>query len=304
MPKFPDLSDHHIIHDAIERMDRPNLARSPDLSLAGSEEKLAWAYENIERSEQILDAFLASQPTTIIQRIDNQTGNKHFQLKYVRPFPREIARYTGYALYDLRSALEHVAVTAARKYGCVDLRHVNFPFASSERNLREILFIGRGKREALQKFIGTEFAKFIADEKPYKGGNDFLWDLGRISNHDRHVEVIPISALASVSAFRNISAFGGPDGRDRPGTAGLVFDNPGNLEHGITVSIGGPDAMFILHDEDEPNIDIPTEIQFRNTETFDGQPVFETLHRAHKLVTDIIDRARIVLNLPATARGN
>jgi len=285
-------TDRQLIHDAIERMDRPDVPRLPDVAFTGPEEKLGWAYENIESASHLFEEFLASKPVELVEAIDVVTGNKHFQLKATRPLPREIPRLVGYAIYDLRSALEHTAIIAARKNGCTELRRIKFPFAKSDGELNDMLDKGKS---ALRPLVGDEFADFLIAERPYPGGNDFLWGFGRLSNHDRHIEIIPIGNAATPTAFGDIRSIGGSDG-PRPGTAGIVFGNPGDLQHGITVSIGGPDATFTSTDGGEPNIGIASELCFRDTEAFEGKSVLNTLYEAHGLVPDIILRARALLS--------
>lgn len=283
------------IRAAITEMDRAKSEPDLDIYMRGPLQKIAWADENLQHFGQVIQDFLNKHPFQIVEDINQLTGNKHFQIKYSFPFPRESAgRFIGYALYDLRSALEHMAVIAARVSNQVDIRQVNFPFAPTKKLLNERLYKEKSGRKPLCHYVGQNFAQFIEDQEPCEDGNKFLWDFGKISNHDRHIEILPTTANVMPVSYGKVVANGGVDGQNRTGTVAFVA-NAGNPEYGITISIGGPDATFSIGDSQSPDISTNTDVLFSGTQVFEGASVYQTVSASSKMIRRMIEEASVLL---------
>lgn len=259
--------------------------------------KVRWARDNINHAVTLFESHLAGNRPVIVKEPYGDTGLIDVKLKALHPFPVEVARYFGYAIYDLRSSLELLATVMAKNAGCPDhlLKTINFPFGNSEQRIRKKLFEPRGKgTPALSDLWGEEFSHIVLGAKPYDGVQSHLYHFSRIANHDRHFEILPVGNVQTTSAtFKGIRVDGGIPRRE--GTIAFMGGR-GNIYEGIPISRIGPNGSFAIENYDgEPPFQITTEICFGETEFFEGEVVIEVLEQTILLIEDIITDARRLL---------
>ena len=217
---------------------------------------------------------------------------KTIKVRVTEPVPDILGRWAGYALYDLRSCLEHLAIIAARQHGCpiADLQWVKFPFSKDESGLNKMLFTSvKGRSPALSSLFGDRFTKKIVELKPYPAGNDFLWRFSRLANHDRHVEVVPASNTQGVIqgmgnvTIRNATLSG----------AAFILGGFSNLHDGIPIA--GPMSLSgeFKH---EGQLKVAAQICFGEATEFSAEPVVPILRKSVQMIRDIVQSVEAELN--------
>jgi hypothetical protein len=139
-------------------------------------------------------AFFASNPYQIETKRDPQTKRCVYFLSHVAETPISIACICGDVVHNLRSTLDHIAHQLVLSNKQLPTRFTSFPvgddaskYASSKSQ----------KVEGMSKVaIGA-----IDALKPYKAGNDPLWQLSKLDNVDKHRTLITVG-----SAFRSFDS--------------------------------------------------------------------------------------------------
>lgn len=147
----------------------------------GVEAKLNRADQHIRDLKARLAAFYATNPYAVGAERDPNSGRPTYYIRSVRGVPPDIPAVAGDALQCLRSALDHIAyqLVSIGKPGGASPEHVYFPIHSSDQGYRANLKgqVGGARKEALQAISAT---------RPYKGGNDLLWQLHKMNIVDKH----------------------------------------------------------------------------------------------------------------------
>jgi hypothetical protein len=177
----------------------------------------------------------------------------------------------GEAVYQLRSALDHIAVAVAKKAG-VKSKDVYFPLAGSLNDF-----------EASEKYlslctINAGAAAAIRGFNPFKGGNDLLWGLGPLANVDKHNEMIVLRHVGNAVVIRNLHAVG----------AQIIVGGGNRIDEGIVVAKLGPSGTLTSMDNSKPNFEIKANLCFGAFEPFQNYLISPTLRHLAGLVSEII----------------
>src|SRR5437016_9486326 len=151
----------------------------PDMGLLDL--KVKRADKHIRELQVELDAFYKKNADFLRREIDPESGDHIFKIISVPEVPPMISVIAGDVLQNLRSALDHLVyrivisspLTTSRK-------EIYFPFGECAKDY--MTSERRGKVEQASR----EAVKRIDALKPYKGGNDRLWQLARLNNVDKH----------------------------------------------------------------------------------------------------------------------
>jgi hypothetical protein len=258
--------------------------------------KVERAKKHIEDLDIDIRTFLESNPYQLGIKHDLSSQRVVYYLTSVRDTPLSISATIGDILHNLRSALDHLA------YQLVDIgtkgkgpfHHVSFPIlkdvANYRANSRKRI---RGMRQDAIQAIDTL--------KPYKGGNETLWNLHRLNNVDKHRLLITVgTAYNSVDIGSTLSR------RMSEHLASAGFDYPEEFPV-LSFFVKPADRMFPLKAGDELLIDAPGEpfdpllrfrfdIAFGEPQTSTGEPVLETLKHMAQEIDDIILGFRLLLS--------
>src|SRR5260370_33318994 len=146
--------------------------------------KADWANEHIRYLDIALRTAYKEQPKFLDSEVNSQTGKQSFYVSKVPEIPPLISLITADVLSNLRSSLDHLAygIVAAATIGGIPLKPKNiyFPVACSSNEYMSSKF--RRKIDRLEK----KAIKRIDIIKPYKGGNDLLWQLHELNNLAKH----------------------------------------------------------------------------------------------------------------------
>ena len=165
--------------------------------LDGVRVKIARASEHLGELRRRLDDFAQSKPYSVVVEIDPQSGDQLFKVDREPDRPPDLP-VIGDILYNLRSALDHLAWQLVLRAGGTPDRPTAFPIYNDPKKFR-------GSR-AQGKMTGMNNAMKAAIEKhqpcfgrnPYR--NQALWGLEEYGNIDKHRRalLVPTSADASL----------------------------------------------------------------------------------------------------------
>jgi hypothetical protein len=257
-------------------------------SIDGIKLKTERAKKHIDDLNLALEVFYATKPYGIGKKIHTKTGEHSYHVTRITPVPVSLSLIIGDVLQNLRSALDHLAYALVAKAIAPDLpnKYLTFPIMDTAKQY--MAPEGRGKIER----AGNEAMKRIDALKPYKGGNDLLWQLSRLNILDKHRLL-----LTTTSRYKHRRV-------TLDDYARMALQNPKAFKSGIFslvkwTNFGGPaeplkvgDILYvkpaILNLKKE--MEFTLEVAFNEPEILECKSVLETLYEMFKLVEGIIPR--------------
>jgi hypothetical protein len=214
-----------------------------------------------------MKAFVAEHPFGIAVSTA-EDGSRSWWGKVTEPLPSTLAPLVGDVAHNLRSALELLAWQLVTANGGTPGDQTSFPIARSVEAFEKRIAIG------IPEPIGTEAMRRLRELRPYKGGDDRLYQLHRLNIEDKHRLLVPV-------AFANMQTFL----IQRRTTSGPVAVlpyrmNPRRLEDGDHLLTMVSDAPFDPFFETEIMLEAPPEVA--------SKPIFSTLGRMGIAVRDSI----------------
>ncbi len=144
------------------------------------EAKLERAEQHIDEVDAAVEAFLKSNPYEV--RVDEQPelSKRIYRLVRVDDVPVAVSVLAGEVLYQLRSTLDHTIWRLVLAAGNTPTSATSFPIADNATKYKSLIDSGKvdGIPDAAKKRIDAI--------KPYGGGNEDLWLLGKLNNIDKH----------------------------------------------------------------------------------------------------------------------
>lgn len=251
----------------------------------GIEAKFNRADQHIGELRQRLATFYATNPYAVGAKRDPDSGRPTYYIRSVASVPSDIPAIAGDALQCMRSALDHMAfqLVSIGKPGGASLEHVYFPIHASDQAYRANLKgqVGGARKEALQAISAT---------RPYKGGNDLLWQLHKMNIVDKHRLLITAGgSFESVNVMRSmvqhmklmppeaIAAFSSMQLFLRP--ADKLFP----LKPGDVLFTDGPDA------EVDPHMEFRLPVATFEPAVLEPVPLEEFVDRVRRVVVSVFD---------------
>ncbi|GEM_PF-6349888 len=240
---------------------------NPSDPFHGAVLKTKWANEHIQGvSKAIFDAFFVSRADSYEIIVDDN-GEAHDVEKhpFIGRVPEEVFERSSYALYNLRSALDHVACaisTAARR------SKADFIVGDDVNEFERAIEQAEKKR-----FLSPDASGFIRSFRPYLGGNgeQLFWVLHRLNIIDKH-RTLMTSAL--YGHRRTVGDFSPVD------FAAVKWER---LDEGSQIG-GGTDS--------HPKTQTLMNVAFDQVEIIKHEPVITVLRDLTALVWHVITRAR------------
>jgi hypothetical protein len=238
--------------------------------------KLERAKHHLAELQRLLKSFYESAPCEILNRInpENETRREYYIANAKEP-PDEILLVTGDILQNLRCALDHIAYALCS--GSRKRRdRIYFPIAESKMKYEE------NKMDWTRGM--SKDAKAKLDElKPYKGGNDVLWRLHKLSNIDKHRLLITTECCfvtLDVAPFLRETV--DEDFRDLIRPAVFKMEPPVPLRDGELLTYDLPNA-------NEKPIPFGFEIRIAESEVVSGENLFEVIAGSIKTVESVFE---------------
>jgi hypothetical protein len=234
---------------------------------SGARLKLDRANKHLHDLEEIL-TNLPNLYTVSVQADGQGRGNRiEHDIPNLERIRDNLALITGDCVHNLRSALDFVwSETLARISPGADAKYFKFPIVNDGQYLESVL-----KDRKIDVLSPDLFRLMVAEIKPYKAGNTFLWSLHELDIIDKHRLLLPVVQSAGIS--------------------GITVKNQSEEITGDTWSIDAPPPY---------RIDIPSTHQVKNEGKLtisilfdDGTPlkgseVSDTLSVFQRLVSEVV----------------
>ncbi len=254
--------------------------------LEGVEAKVKRAKHHVRELNDVLQAFFAAHPYVIGTKRNPETRQLIYYLVSVREVPTMVDVIAGEVLQNLRSALDHLAyqlvLVGTAQPG--PFNHVYFPIFNSAKEYES------GKLGQI-KGMRQDAIDAIDAIKPYKGGNDTLWQLHRLNVVDKHRLLVTVgSSFQSLdigpTLSRGLRALI-PDEQKRAAMPDLSLflrpqDNLFPLKAGDELFIDQPDA------EPDEHQQIRFAVVINEPGVLEGEVIVETLRQMVDLVDHVV----------------
>jgi hypothetical protein len=154
--------------------------------LRSAEAKLRQARQNIEQFEALVEKYLNDEPIVFLGEPSEDESSMVWKYKRIKTPPEDINFRASEALAAMRSALDICgAATAAIQKD--KPKNTYFPFGETEKKARE-------RQKGNCKDIPDGIFEEMMKARPYEGGDNELWAFGQLSNMDKHVDLLDVSA--------------------------------------------------------------------------------------------------------------
>jgi hypothetical protein len=201
-----------------------------------------------------------------------------------------ISAIAGDVLFDLRSALDHLTYQIVTSFPVTSKKGIFFPFGESETD-----YMASEHRRVIDEACRRASTKKIIERfdalKPYKGGNDLLYQLCRLNNIDKHRLL-----LTTAMRFKHRTFDGMDFLRMR---AAMPKADPGILTLIKNTNFGGPveplkvgdiiyrkSSVIQLHKK----LEFSFEVGLHEPKVMDCASLYETLDLMSKFVQNVILR--------------
>ncbi len=143
--------------------------------------KIQWAKKHIENLQASLDA-IESRPYPVKVKRDPETRERVYYATKVPEIPSDFALSAGDVLYNLRSALDHLACALVLANGGKITIRTGYPIVENAPKT------DRDKARIAEKVqgMGQEAKDYILSTQPYRQGNSALARLHKLNIRDKH----------------------------------------------------------------------------------------------------------------------
>ena len=222
-------------------------------------------------------AFIESGPYLFDAKHDSKSGTVQYVVSEAREIPTAFPLISGDILFNLRSALDHLAYQLVIVSGNRPDRHTAFPIFETVEAYEA------GSHRKI-KLMSQPAQNAIRLTNPYKGGNDLLWRLNKLHAIDKHRLLVTVGmALMGIDAFAHFDRMGILPPEIVPLTRGFHW------KPGIRKPLKVGDILFISpSDEVDKEMEFTAEIAFNEPGVCEGESLIETLHSMADLVGNIL----------------
>ncbi len=235
--------------------------------------------ERAERHRQELDDILVEiarrNPTEGYHERDHKTGENVYRVRIFEPPPNELSTIIGDIVHNLRSALDVLVCELVLADKGQIRRQSGFPIDRSEKK-----FV-KSAHEKL-KGLNPKASRLVHRLKPFRGGNNCLWQLHELDIVDKHRAIVPVVA-ANVSTVAQLS----PKIRM---AQGVMTMKPADLkpERSVFPLKDGMEVYRTSPNYFDEHVDIYISYAFGNGTDSAGNPISPTLADFSRTVRRIV----------------
>jgi hypothetical protein len=274
----------------------------PESSLTPCFAKIERAKTQIDEFKLRTNSFLGANSYSLSAKLNPKGTQKVWYATLAHAVPGDFAVIIGEILHNIRTPLDNLIAALYVQQGLSDAG-VNFPFGRNEDVFKAEL----GKHKKLP----GDALDLIAAAKPYRGGNNLLWNVHQLNRRDKHrVETIPIH-VGTTMLIRDVKVFEadllvlgsklgqhmtrGPKGLVQPDTAKapkyidarsvkmISFEIPANCPiDKLDIFTTLPNAKVVADFHLSPNIAL------RDVEGLEREPVIAVLYQMRDLVERLL----------------
>lgn len=240
--------------------------------LEGPRLKIKRANEHIQDARKRVVEFFETHPYEVFTDVDTVEQRESLKIRLNASPPSEISIIVAEAVYHLRSSLDQLACVLAEANGAKDTSQTYFPFAGDESEFKK-----RGVQNKIN-MLHPEAISMLSDLKPYRGGNDLLWALGRLANIDKHKKIIPIGSGRFGHEIKLTIYLLAGDIVQPPSSEWQPLDKERTL---FTYPAGRKINGY--------EVNLVTDVAFRDVDFFENKPLIEVLCQLSDLTSGIVD---------------
>jgi hypothetical protein len=283
---------------------------SPTDKLIGVRAKIERAKEHVHNLEAAVQAFRDSNPYGFRIEDDLKTGDKIHRIHIQSQTPDSFALLIGDAVHNLRAALDYLAwqlVIANGQTPKAGSNGTQFPIYNPSPKTKTHQGVIQGISPGAQKVLDSL--------KPYRGGNDDLWNLHQLDISDKHkLLLVTAFALSQIMPtwkgpthqwrlMRALISSLKPVGEivDLKLTAEIHATHPQHFSISVPVGVQDDGRLPILDDgtivariiapiQEEAKFDLAFEITINEPQIVDGKPVLPFIHQLINLVDSIVNK--------------
>jgi hypothetical protein len=160
-------------------------------AFASPKQLISHARDEINETEGMVGAFIASQQYARVIYVDSNTGEQIHRVRVTGPaLPPKVTNIVKDAAGNLRDALDHAAYSAAIVINGGEPRDTGFPFAKDAAGVEGELASKRLRGNP------SEIRPILAGFNPHEGGNETLWTMNQIRNPSTHRFIVPVGSAA------------------------------------------------------------------------------------------------------------
>jgi len=236
--------------------------------LRGPKVKLDRAKRHIGDAETAIRDFIRGNPYRMFEEVDRETGEKHVKVDLPHePIPGDVETTVADAIHNLRVSLDQLACALAALNDHPGSRSTYFPFGNSREH-----FESASVQDKVRS-LSPDAQRLMAEQRPYRGGDDLLWSLHALDLMDKHRQLVPVHSMGSGAAF-----FGTTNEPIQ------LIANPAwsPVEDNMTVAILSANA------KPEGNFKIAFDVAFGEVEPVKGKKVVAVLNGYAALVERIL----------------
>lgn len=225
-----------------------------------------WAEAQVPTLAARIEAWNELSPYEIVPEFDSQHQKNALKFNVRHPLPRIVSAEAGVIIHMVRSSLDLLTVSLAKRNGHSNPKNVYFPISAS----RAAFLDDRNGGLKKIKQLSAKDIHAIKDLRPYRGGNSLLYAIHYFDVERKHRQLLRAKAATEQWSFWGV----GIDAEfpDRP-----VFD----VEHGAVLAWISPEAAH--HD-----LLFQVEATLREPHIFAAKPVISALNEFAGLARSII----------------
>lgn len=265
--------------------------------LLTADERLTLIQVKIERAKKHIDdlnaelrAFFAKHPYEVVSKKSSESGKLRYYLSRMAPVPLSLAVFTGDAIQNLRTALDHLAhhLLLVKLGAAATDEELNFPISNSAKDYESLI-----KRKV--KRLRQDAIDALLSFQAYKGGKgEQIWVLNRLNNVDKHRLILTVSSVGGSAIISNAGLgrmmeqrLGIPAGSFPIMKIVVYPSDPTILKVGDEVFPANIDTWDTLpNSENQPEFHFY--ISFNEPQIFKGGPLPETLQHFADLVSNTV----------------
>jgi hypothetical protein len=154
-----------------------------------------WAQSQLPSLQKLIKSWADRKPYTFITEDHPETGKKLFKLRVEWDIPLLINAEVGAIINSTRSSLDLLAAALATRNGVKPSSDTHFPVYHSHQ-----CFIDPMNAAKRKKWLREVDRIILESLRPYRGGNDALFDLHHLDITRKHTRLIKVgSSLDAVS---------------------------------------------------------------------------------------------------------
>lgn len=253
--------------------------------------KIERARKYVDEADTFIRSYLDKKPFTVSYKRDPKTRRLIYFVSSIQEPDPQLSGIVGDALHNLRSALDHIAYQLVLiGTGQLPSRRVYFPIWDDQAK-----YESEGRRQI--DGAKPEAVKAVDIVKPYKGGNDRLWQLHKLNNVDKHRLLLMVGSAFHGANISHVLERGMQEMlrsderlREKFGTVTIpdLFMRPADnlfpLRPGAELFIDGPDA------EPTNKATFRFEVSFGEAQVVNGEPIVPTLNEMVDKVEDVLNQ--------------